>query len=163
MPYSPAGFELVHDISELRRAIFYSSSHGRRMKQCFILALGDLKPRHKREQRERKTPALADLKVKTTSCAHMEPLPWGSPLKLSERWIQMNSTRVHCWVNIVLLSPQVNNQTQLITFQPWAKRRGNETLRILPGTMAVARLLFPLHEGMFRKLRIEVLIFKISG
>ena len=99
----------------------------------------------------------------STSCAHTEPLPWGSPLRLSERWIQMNSTRVHCWVNIVLLSPQVNSQTQLITFQPWTKRRGNETLRILPGTMAVAQLLFPLHEVMFRRLRIEVLIFKVGG
>ena len=57
---------------------------------------------------------------------------------------------------------QVNNQTQLITFQPWAKKRGNETLRILPG-MAVAPLLFPLHEAMFRRLRIEVLIFKVDG
>lgn len=62
----------------------------------FHLGPGRFEAQTQKRTEGKKDTSFADLKVKTTCCAHAEHLPWVSPLRLSERWIQMNSTRVHC-------------------------------------------------------------------
>lgn len=128
----------------------------------FHLGPGRFEGQTKENREKRKYTSFGRSEGKDHMLRPLSPSLWGSPEDCGR---EMDPDEQH---PCALLSQhcsfesQVNNQTQLITFQPWAKKRGNETLRILPG-MAVAPLLFPLHEAMFRRLRIEVLIFKVDG